>query len=123
MSPALIRAIPSTKLWHEILMEQAVIAYLPLTEGPFGSERECEAIADLVGLLHQAIDHHGMGEFDGDEFGGGRCVLYMYGPDADRLFDVVEPILKTAPSALGGFVIKRYGEARDHNAVEVRVDL
>jgi hypothetical protein len=104
-------------------MEQAVIAHLPLTEEPFGSEREREAIADLVDMLHRAIDDHGVGEFDGDEFGGGRCVLYMYGPDADRLFGVVEPILKAAPLARGGFAIKRYGDVKDLDAVEARVDL
>jgi len=47
----------------------------------------------------------------------------MYGPDADRLFGVVEPILKAAPLARGGFAIKRYGDAKDLNAVEARVDL
>jgi len=104
-------------------MEQAVIAHLPLTEEPFGSEREREAIADLADMLHRAIDDHGVGEFDGEESGGGRCVLYMYGPDADRLFGVVEPILKAAPLARGGFAIKRYGDAKDLNAVEARVDL
>jgi hypothetical protein len=104
-------------------MEQAVIAHLPLTEDPFGSEDEREAIADLAGMLHHAIDYQGVGEFDGEEFGGGRCVLYMYGPDADRLFGVVEPILKATPLALGGFVIRRYGDVNDLNAVVARVNL
>lgn len=102
-------------------MEHAVIAHLPLTEGSFGSERE--AVADLADMLHRAIDEHGVGEFDGEELGGGRCVLYMYGLDADRLFGVVEPILKAAPLARGGFAIKRYGEAKDPGAVEARVNL
>jgi hypothetical protein len=111
------------KLWRGILMERAVIAHLSLTEGPFGSEHECEAVADLAGLLHRAIDDHGVGEFDGQESSEGRCVFYMYGPDADRLFGVVEPILKAAPLARGGIAIKRYGDAKDPNAVEARVDL
>jgi hypothetical protein len=104
-------------------MEQAVIAHFSLTEDPFGSEHECEAIADLAAMLHPAIDDHGVGEFDGQESGGGRCIFYMYGPDADRLFGVVEPILKAAPLARGGFAIKRYGDAKDPSAVEARVDL
>jgi len=104
-------------------MEHAVIAHLPLREGSFGSERECAEIGDLAARLHQAIDHHRVGEFDGDEFGGGRCLLFMYGPDADRLFGVIAPILKASSLARGGFVIKRYGEAKDPDAVEVRVDL
>jgi hypothetical protein len=104
-------------------MEQAVIAYLPLTDDHFGSEPEREIIADLAGMLHQAIEDQGVGEFDGEESGGGRCVLYMYGPDADRLFGVVEPILKAAPLGRGGFVIKRYGDVKDLNAVEAKVSL
>ncbi|MGJ5180952.1 hypothetical protein ACQR16_28740 [Bradyrhizobium oligotrophicum] len=104
-------------------MEQAVIAYIPLREGSFGSKRECAEIADLTAKLQQAIDHHGVGEFDGDEFGGGRCVLFMYGPDADQLFGVIAPILKAFPLTRGSIVIKRYGEAKNPDAVEVRVDL
>lgn len=71
-------------------MEHAVITHPPLLEDPFGSEREREIIADLADELQNAISDHDVGEFDGEEFGGGRCVIYMYGPDADRLFDVVE---------------------------------
>lgn len=104
-------------------MEHAIIAHLPLIEDPFGSEREREAVTDLAGELQHAIDKYGVGEFDGEEFGGGRCLLYMYGPDADRLFGVVEPILKAAPLSRGGFAIKRYGEAKDLRAVETKVNL
>jgi hypothetical protein len=104
-------------------MEHAVIAHLPLLEGPFGSQREREVIASLADALCLAIDEHGAGEFDGEEFGGGRCVIYMYGPNADRLFEVVEPILKAVPMARGGFVTKRYGEARDASAIQPRVNL
>ena len=104
-------------------MEHAVIAHLFLIEDPFGSEREREAVYDLADLLDHTINDQGVGEFDGEEFGGGRCVLYMYGPDADRLFSVVEPILKAAPLARGGFAIRRYGDAEDLNAIETVVEL
>jgi hypothetical protein len=112
-----------TKHCHENPMQQAVLAHFRLSESPFGSEDECDAIADLSLLLLQAIDRQGVGEFDGEESGEGRCVFFMYGPDADRLFDVVEPILKAAPLPPGGFVIKRYGDVKDPDAIEVRVDL
>lgn len=104
-------------------MEQAVIVHLPLEEDPFGSAREREAVATLADALEGAIDEQGVGEFDGEEFGGGRCVIYMYGPDADRLFATVEPILKAAPATRGGFAIRRYGEAKDASAAETRVNL
>jgi hypothetical protein len=94
-----------------------------LTDHPFGSDRERAAIFDLEDMLRGAIDDQGVGLFDGVEFGGGLCILFMYGPDADRLFAVVEPILKAAPLARGGFAIKQYGAPEDLSAVEVRVDL
>lgn len=104
-------------------MEHAVIAHLRLTEGQFGSECERAAVAALADDLKYAIDEKQAGEFDGEEFGDGRCVLYMYGPDADRLFEAVEPVLRAGPLARGGFAIKRYGEASDANAAEVRFSL
>ncbi|ATQ70949.1 MULTISPECIES: hypothetical protein [Methylosinus] len=104
-------------------MQHAVIAHLRLIEDPFGSEREREIIADLTSELQHAINVGNVGEFDGEEFGGGKCVIYMYGPNADQLFAVVEPILCATPLARGGFAIKRYGEAKDLNAAEVKVGL
>jgi hypothetical protein len=80
-------------------------------------------IEELESTLERRIASAGVGEFDGDEFGEGTCRLFMYGPDADRLYEVIESILKAAPAARGGFAIKRYGGAGDFNASEVRIDL
>lgn len=38
--------------------------------------------------------------------------INMYGPDADQLFAVVEPIPRATPLARGGFAIKRYVKPR-----------
>jgi len=104
-------------------MEQAVIVHLLLGEDGLGSSGEREMASDLAEELEQAIGSASAGEYDGEEFGGGRCIFYMYGPDADRLFAAIEPILRDSPMAKGGFAIKRYGEASDLNATEARVDL
>ena len=101
-------------------MEQAVIVHLRLRER-FGAPDEREAMTALENRLRHAIEEVSAGEFDGVEFGGRKCVLFMYGPDADHLFGVIEPFLKTTPAAAGGYAIKRYGEARDPNSPEVRV--
>lgn len=104
-------------------MEQAIIVHLPLREEGLGAPGEQAAVFALAEELEAAIGSSSAGEYDGEEFGGGSCVLYMYGPDANRLFAVVEPVLKSTPLSRGGFAIKRYGEAADADAVEERVDL
>lgn len=102
-------------------MEQAVIVYLLLKDGQFGASQERESIYALEDRLEKAIEDASVGEFDGDLFGEGECILYMYGPNAERLFVVIEPILKSFPVAAGGYAIKRFGEAADPSAKEVRV--
>jgi hypothetical protein len=104
-------------------VEHAVIACLKITEDQLDLRREYDAVDKLTDEIARVIDENEVGEFDGEEVGGGLCVLYMYGPDADRLFEVVEPVLKAAPLTRGGFVIKRYGSASDANVAETRVSL
>lgn len=53
-----------------------------------------------------AIDEAGIGEFDGDAFGAGKPVLYGYGPDADALFKVMEPTLRSLPFRPAHVVVK-----------------
>jgi hypothetical protein len=90
--------------------EHAVLVHLELSDSAFGTPNERAAIYKLSDDLAGAIERAGVGDFDGDEFGGGTCVLYMYGPDADRLWDAVAPTLRASPSTTGGHAIKRYGE-------------
>jgi hypothetical protein len=74
--------------------EQAVIVHsaLPSTES---NElfRQLEALEDQ---LHSVIATANVGEFDGNEIGQGELTLYMYGPDAEKLFAVVAPVLRGA---------------------------
>jgi hypothetical protein len=46
--------------------------------------------------LIDAIEATDVGEFDGNEIGSDEAVLFMYGPDADELWTVVEPVLRDA---------------------------
>jgi hypothetical protein len=90
--------------------EQALIATIKLRAGDMGSTEEHEHIAALEDQLSDAIKRSGAGEFDGDEYGGGVCTIYMYGPSAERLFTVTLPILEKFRAAAGSYVIKRYGK-------------
>lgn len=101
--------------------EHAVLLYIPLSDSGFGSPEEREAIRKFSDEFEEAITASNVGEFDGDEFGEGQCTLFMYGRNADALFDAIEPVLRAGCRA-GSYAIKRYGNAGDPNAREVRVD-
>jgi hypothetical protein len=76
-------------------MEQAVIVHLypDVDNEKWG--------VDLVeDPLIEAIEERGVGEFDGHDIaldGSGEVILYAYGPDADALYQVMEPILREVP--------------------------
>jgi hypothetical protein len=74
----------------------------------------------LQDRLLEAIENAAAGQLDGDEFGEGTCTIYCYGPDADRLWDAVAPILETEPFPEGSVAVKRYGPP---GAREETVDL
>lgn len=102
-------------------MDHAVIVHLPLDDAQFGSTARRDALNALEDELINAIELAEAGEFDGNEFGEGECVFYMYGPDADTLYRVIEVVLQEFAAARGGYAIKRYGPADDPNSKEVRV--
>jgi hypothetical protein len=70
---------------------------------------------ELESKLETAIADAKVGEYDGNEIAvdGSDGILYMYGPDADRLFQVVEPVLKATPFMNGAKVTVRYGPPAD----------
>jgi hypothetical protein len=100
-----------------------VLVHLVLAGGEMGSPEERATIMKLQDDVSAAIAAAGVGEFDGDEWGANECVLYMYGEDADRLFDAVRPVILKLPPRSGSYAIKRRGDADDPNAKEERVAL
>ncbi len=102
-------------------MTQVVIVHLPLDDPRFGSKEQREALHALEDDLIQAIELAEAGDFDGNDFGQGECVFFMYGPAADILWMVIEVVLRECPAARGGYAIKRYGPVDDPNAKSVQV--
>jgi hypothetical protein len=90
----------------------------------YGS-RDLGPMFALEDQLERAINEARVGEYDGNEIAvdGSDATLYMYGPDADRLFAVVKPILESAAFMRGAKVVLRYGEATDPSAKESEVVL
>jgi len=91
--------------------EQWITIYFPLSNGEYGSQDERDSIHRFTNRLDEQIRQSGAGVFDGDEFGNGEGALFMYGPDANKLFSVIEPLLQNWAPLRGGYVIKRYGAA------------
>ena len=87
----------------------------------FGLDGEVQEMHDLQDELERAIKRAKAGMLDGDEFGGGECVVFLYGPDADALWEAVAPVLEKRPFRKGSYAVRRYGSAED--AREERVDM
>ncbi|MER6108586.1 hypothetical protein [Streptomyces hirsutus] len=96
--------------------EHAVIAHFRLAAGGFGDADQRERVYEAEEVMAAAVEEVGVGEVDGNEFGGGEVVLYAYGPDADALFKVMEPTLRSLPFRLAHVILRR-------GDIESRVDL
>lgn len=91
--------------------EQCVKLILKLSDDNLGNADERMGMYEIEDALESAIDTSGVGEYDGHEFGGGECVFYMYGEDADKLHGAIQEPLKALKAKIEGRgqVIKRYG--------------
>jgi hypothetical protein len=87
------------------MSEHAVIV-----EFQYGST-DLSPLFSLEDELIGAIEAAEVGDYDGNEIAtdGSDGRLYMYGPDAARLADVVRPILVKAPFMKGARMTLRYG--------------
>jgi hypothetical protein len=67
---------------------------------------------DLWGLserLEEALEHQALGDYDGHETGPTETTLFMYGPDAERLYAGVEGVLREYPLCQNARVVIRRG--------------
>ena len=103
--------------------EQAVIVYIPLS-GDSGTEDELDRLFDLECELAFEVKAADAGGYDGNEIGGGRFTIYLYGRDADRLADLTVQVLRRWQVPADSYLIKRYGDLlTDPSPREERIDL
>lgn len=100
------------------MSEHAILIHILLKDTHKYSEQR-DAVFHLEKELEKAINNAQYGELDGDEFGGGEAIIYLYAPDAEKLHKIIDPILNRAKIAQGARVITRYGDAHDNNAHQV----
>lgn len=98
--------------------EHAVIVHIGMSSA-WGSARERLRLWRLERRLEKAIERADVGELDGNEIGEEEAVFYMYGPDRDRLWQAVEPVLRSS-DVLPAYALLRAGGP---DAESERVDL
>lgn len=86
--------------------------------GEFGNAEERASVHEFTKRLSAVILERQVGVYDGDEYGKGEGSLYMYGPNADELFDVIRPLLVDWEPLKGGYAIKRYGARERSERIE-----
>ncbi len=99
--------------------QHALLLRLRLSDDAFGSDHDREELFALQEELESAIAD--VGELDGDGWGEGYCEIFMYGANADALWEAVAPVLEKRPFRRGSTAVRRYGEADD--AREEKTDL
>lgn len=75
-------------------LEHDVLIRLRLSNRQMGRAEEREGIEQLGEELEAAVLAAGVGEYDGDEIGGGEAILFFAGKSADALLAVLTPLLK-----------------------------
>jgi hypothetical protein len=90
-------------------MDHAVIVTFP-----YGSTNLEELFA-LEDELIEAIEASGCGELDGNEVAtdGSEAILFMYGPDADKLFGTIKAVFEASKFKSGAVAKLRYGPPED----------
>jgi hypothetical protein len=76
-----------------------------------GTHDEREQVDAFADELEAAVVEAGVGEYDGNELGGGECTLFFTTPDVDRLLEVLRPLLKRSPLCRGGHLVRMVADA------------
>ncbi len=87
---------------------EAVIVEL-VAKNLSGGGYRFDDVSTLENKIDEIIKKNNLGEFDGNEFGPGVITLYMYGPDSEKLFSSIKPVLEESPLCKNARVIIRQG--------------
>jgi hypothetical protein len=94
--------------------EHDLLVVLKLSNRAIGRAAEREQIELFADELATAVAEAGVGEFDGDELGGGECILFFCGPDLERLLGVLLPLLRRSPLCRGASIVRMEPDEEGH---------
>ncbi len=89
--------------------EQAVIVYLRNNSLPKEVYEKYD-VSMLENSLEEVLLKDKLGFCDGNEFGESETIIYFYGSDSEKMFEIMEPILKTYPLCKNAKIIIRWGK-------------
>lgn len=86
---------------------------------------ELDELFKLDQELDDAITKNQVGVYDYHEvqIDGADARLYMYGPNAEKLFKVVQPILQQTPYMKGAVALLQFGGIDEKDAKSIEVEL
>lgn len=99
-------------------VEHAVLVHVALSSD-WGSAKDRLRQWRLQRRLEQAVGRAGVGECDATLVGDGEVVFSVYGPDVRRLWQAVEPVLRSMRVGPGHAVLR----AGDATVAPQRVEL
>ena len=86
--------------------ERDLLVVLRLSNRQMGTNEERADLALLADGLERAVLDAGVGEYDGDEYGGGECTLFFCGQDEDALLGVLRPHLLRSGYGRGAVFVR-----------------
>jgi hypothetical protein len=97
---------------------QGVTVHLRLSDPELTNEREQLAVYGLEDRLMRELDESGAGTHESNELERGFLRIQLLGENADRIVEVIRPLLTDAPS--GSYLAVRRGP---EGSAEERLDL
>lgn len=103
--------------------DQWVFIHFKVSTGSVQLESDKREIRLLLIEISRLVREKRVGAFEGQRLENNENVLRFHGPDADRLFDVLERPLRKSPFGRKSLAIKRYGPLEGSTAREIKIDL
>ena len=97
----------------------SVVIEFPLQDDEFGSPEERDKIHEFADRLDSITREAGVGEYDGDEFGAGRCKLFFFTDTPDEVLKCIEYKLRDSNYVNGmTATLTEPGQTKAHKYIE-----
>lgn len=100
--------------------DQAVIITIPQAS-EIGDEGAYEEVADFEEKIASLLPENS--GIDGHEFGENEATIYIYGPDADAIYDAIKSEISSFFSGCGARATLQYGQPDDPDTKEKSINI